>query len=125
MFNHCFLRRNIIALLTLLLAFTGIQTALAANEKSKATINPGFDVTCEGATVTSTKDISNIVIVFVGGEFEKFEDFPEGTTMLTLDVVDDMIIETVYVKSGSEKFGKMLGLPGMLGEKHDCTPASA
>jgi hypothetical protein len=119
-----YLRRKTIVALTALLVSAGVQPALAASEKSLAVIGVDFP-DCTAATVTSSKAISNVVIALEGGGFQKFEagvDFNEEMTVLTLSMSTgfDDTIETLYVKSGSNKT-KVMGLPGKVGDAFPCS----
>ena len=120
-----YFRISTIAVLTALLAFVGVQSALAANPNSIADIVVEFEA-CGSATITSDKGISNVVVELVGGGFQKFEapeHFNEEQLMLTLAMVPGFegVIETLYVKSGSFK-QKVVELPGMVGNEFPCPP---
>ena len=121
-----YFRISTIAVLTALLAFVGVQSALAANPNSIADPDVIFDSEmCRRATITSDKGISNVVVVLTNGTFEKFEapeDFDEEMLVLTLEVASDVDdIERLFVKSGSFK-RKVEGFPGMVGDEFLCPP---
>ncbi len=118
--------RNVIRLVTLLFLSSGAQFAFAdkggmpnANSEAEITRTACTDTT---ATVTSTKELSNIVVVFDEGEptFQKFEEDVLLDNMV-FNLVSERPIATVYVKSGSKKVGKMDGIPGRVGEAISCT----
>ena len=122
--------RNVIWLVTLVFLSSGAQFAFAdkggmPNANSEAVITltacdtaPPFLT----ATVTSTKELSNIVVVFEVGE-PTFQKFEEDVLLdnLVFNLVSVRPIATVYVKSGSKKVGKMDGIPGRVGEAISCT----
>jgi hypothetical protein len=60
----------------------------------------GAVLECGDLVVTSTKEISNIVVVFEGGTTQKFDDLSELEERFTADELDGVPVE-VYVKSGS------------------------
>ena len=122
---HRFLRRNSVFLVTLLVALTGSQAALAASETSDGTVTVVFTASCDGATIISSKDISNLVVVLGEDGFHEFSegvDFEEGLTKVTLapDAGFEGMIETVYVNSGAERLGEVAGVPVMVGEPFHC-----
>jgi hypothetical protein len=85
-----------------------------------------FTASCDGATITSSKDISNLVVVLGEEGFHEFAegvDFEEGLTKVTLapDVGFEGMIETVYVNADSERLGgEVQGLPELVGEPFHC-----
>ena len=119
--------KKLVYLLPLSLVLAGAQVALAApSNKSVADITVVFNDTCTEAEITSSKDLSNIVIDFVGDDnFQKleagedFDEEEEGVTELTLEA-DGETFEIIYVKSGSSK-QKVPGLPGYVGDEFVCT----
>jgi hypothetical protein len=90
------------------------------------TVTVVFTASCDGATITSSKDISNLVVVLGEEGFHEFAegvDFEEGLTKVTLapDVGFEGMIETVYVNAESERLGgDVPGLPEMVGEPFHC-----
>lgn len=91
----------------------------AANDMSVAEIDAVFvGADCSGVEVESTKDLSNVLLLFADGSFEKFEDLSglTGTFAGTGDNAGKTIV-TVLVKSGSYKQGRVDGLPGMVGKE--------
>jgi hypothetical protein len=125
MFTCRFLLRNVISTITLLSTFVGYQTALAGNEMDETTTTVVFTSSCDGATIVSSKDISNIVVVLGKDNFQEFSegtDFDEGLTKVTLapDAGFEGMIETVYVNAGGKRSGEVQGLTDIQGEPFHC-----
>ena len=120
--------RNVIWLVTLVFLSSGAQFAFAdkggmpnANSEAVITLTACTEPFLT-ATVTSTKELSNIVVVFAEGE-PTFQKFEEDVLLdnLVFNLVSVRPIATVYVKSGSKNGGKVPGIPGRVGEEIPCT----
>ena len=62
--------------------------------------------TCTSVSVSSTKDLSNVVLVFTDGTTQRFEDLTgQSGTFAGTGEFEGKTIETVYVKSGNNKSG--------------------
>ncbi|MDH3303974.1 MAG: hypothetical protein OEM50_08630 [Gammaproteobacteria bacterium] len=103
-------RKIMPVLLGMLLASVSAHTAIAdhkpnhvTNPNSLAmTIDATFNAECTSVTASSDKDISNVVLLFTDGTWEKFDDLdvPEGDFAGTADN-SGKTIESAYIKSGS------------------------
>lgn len=115
--------RFMTGLFSLLLATFGSQ-ALAdkggmPNAKSLADFD-SWTVACGPpltTIVSSDKEISNVVLLFSDGTFQKFDDL-SGLEFSFDD--PNLVVETIYVKAGSLK-QRVDGLPGVVGREFDCT----
>ena len=92
----------------------------APNSHSLAVFNATFDPTCRSFTVTSSKHLASVLLLFNGGGWERFQG--RGRTSGTFAGTGDnanAIIVTAYVKSGS--FTQHVGdIPGAVGSDFDC-----
>ena len=104
-------RKTMPIILGILLATVSAHTAIAdhkpghaANPNSLAVIMATFNVGCTSVTASSEKDLSNVVLLFADGTWEKFDDLdvPEGDFAGTGDNIGK-VIESAYIKSGSFK----------------------
>lgn len=125
MFSFCFCRKHLIALATALLMLSGAHGALAVGIKSDAKITVVFTANCDGATIVSSKDISNVVVILGEDKVEAFEegkDFGEGLTEVTLapDSGFDGRIETVYINADSIKSSTASESSDIPGEPFHC-----
>lgn len=103
-------RKMMPVLLGMLLATVSAHTAIAdhkpghaPNPKSRAMmIEATFNDECTSVTASSEKDLSNVVLLFTDGTWEKFDDLdvPEGEFAGTGDNIGKTI-ESAYIKSGS------------------------
>lgn len=98
-------------IVAMLLGIVSANTAIAdhkpnhvTNPKSLATIDAEFNESCTSVTATSDKDLSNVVLLFNDGTWEKFDelDMPEGDFAGTGDNTGKTI-SSAYIKSGSFK----------------------
>ncbi|MBT8109778.1 MAG: hypothetical protein KJO27_03550 [Gammaproteobacteria bacterium] len=104
-------RKTMPIVLGMLLATVSAHTAVAdhkpghaANPNSLAVITATFNGGCTSVTASSEKDLSNVVLLFADGTWEKFDDLdvPEGDFAGTGDNIGK-VIESAYIKSGSFK----------------------
>lgn len=112
--NKCIsvFRKMMPVLLGMLLATVSAHTANADHKPNHVT-NPNslamiivatFNVDCTSVTASSDKDLSNVVLLFVGGTWEKFDDLdvPEADFAGSGDNIGKTI-DSAYIKSGSFK----------------------
>jgi len=127
------IKRFITGLCALLFAYASISSAFAdkkgfPNENSLTDTN-SWIVECEDTyfSVTSdTKELSNILLVFDGGSWEKFE-IEDGNLkfMYTYDLMESRRVDTAFVKAGSYKTAKNpLYGNNKLGYVIECTPTA-
>lgn len=105
-------RKMMPVLLGMLLATVSAHTAIA-DHKPNHSINPNsvaqmieatFNGDCTSVAASSDKDLSNVVLLFDDGTWEKFDDLdvPAGDFAGTgLNV--GKVIDSAYIKSGSFK----------------------
>ena len=95
-----------------LLGAVSTQTAIADHRPNHTTnpnsvpqmISAAFSNDCTSVTASSDKDLSNVVLLFGDGTWEKFDDLdvPAGDFAGTGDNLDK-VIDSAYIKSGSFK----------------------
>ena len=78
------------------------------------------DITCDSVEVTSSKDISNVVVRYADGSTERFEGLSGPTWSLDLD----QPIDGVWVKSGNNKSGEGPGYGQWVPSETDCGGAN-
>lgn len=112
--NKCIsvFRKTMPILLGMLLATVSAHNAIADHKPNHVTntnsvaqmIDGVFNGDCTSVHASSEKDLSNVVLLFVGGTWEKFDDLdvPEGDFAGTGDNFGKAI-ESAYIKSGSFK----------------------
>jgi len=92
------------------------------NDNSVSMITATFSDDCISVEAQSTKDLSNVVLLFTDGTWEKFDDLdgPTGIFAGTLD--NDNVgkaIAIAFVKSGSFKMEHM-DVPVKVGNEFSC-----
>lgn len=133
-------RRTVPLFLGIVLAIAGAHTAIADHKPNHVT-NPKslammivatFSADCTSVTASSEKDLSNVVLLFADGTWQKFDDLdvPEGDFAGTGNN-SGKAIDTAYIKSGSFKqpvglFDADSGKEKMIkvGETFTCSPGS-
>ena len=107
------LKRFITGLCALLFAYASMSTAFAdkkgiPNDNSVADIS-GWTVVCEPyfRVTSDTKELSNILLVFNDGTWEKFE-IEDGNLKFeySYDLTESRRVDTAFVKAGSYKTAK-------------------
>jgi len=94
------------------------------NDNSVSMITATFSGGCISVEARSTKDLSNVVLLFADGTWEKFDDLdgPTGTFAGTLDNGNfEKPIQIAFVKSGSFKMEHM-DVPVKVGNDFPCDP---
>lgn len=74
-----------------------------ARPQSASTASIEVQGTCDAVRVTSSKDISNVVLAYTDGTHEKFDGLSGRSG--TFDATGDRTITTVWVKSGANHSG--------------------
>lgn len=105
-------RKMMPVLLGMLLATVSAHTAIADHKPNHAPnhnsvaemIEATFNDDCTSVSASSEKDLSNVVLLFSDGTWEKFDDLdvPAGDFAGTGDNLDK-VIDSAYIKSGSFK----------------------
>lgn len=87
-----------------MLALTA-PAALAAGSSADVTVTAADD--CTSIDVSSTKDISNVVLEFADGDTQRFEDLPERETGTFAGTDDNLgeVITSAWIKSGDNTSG--------------------
>ena len=104
------------------LFLVGVTASMGANPNSVSAITAEIGLLFTSVEVTSTKEISNVVMLFCNGDVQKVEeedliqDFVAGRWTATVSGTGDFegeAILSVWVKSGSFRSGDGSGYGGM------------
>lgn len=105
------------------LFLVGVTASMGANPNSVSAITAEIGLLFTSVEVTSTKEISNVVMLFCNGDVQKVEeedliqDFVAGLWTATVSGSGDfegLAIMSVWVKSGSFRSGDGSGYGGMI-----------
>ena len=110
-----------VAMASIVMAGSVRPVSAAPNGNALAQIfSAEFTVGCDTFVVSSSKDLSNVVLLFADGRYQKFDGLnqPEGSFSGTGDNLGQPIT-TAYVKSGRFK-QKVVGIEGKVGAQFDC-----
>ena len=108
----------------------GVTASMGANVNSESIVDATpIGLLFTSVKVTSTKEISNVVMLFCSGDVQKveeevlFQEFVAGLWTATVsgsgDFVDEAIM-SVWVKSGSVRSGEGSGYGGMIAFTDTC-----